>query len=207
MINRIKIAKSVVGREAQLYEFPMSHRWIPEPLYNRLIEHLTQRTFYGQVATLSAQGHPRVRTVHCRFAEAARTIGFATNQKSPKWEELTAHPHLAGCFYDLGTHLQWRWEGAVKLVASGDETLLEAFWKKIRPSIKDTYWQEFAGDKKYDREKRCPDFGVVLCEPTRWELLDMNDSDYLKTTRDEYIYDGGKWSHRRLHSVTSRSKR
>lgn len=83
------------------------------------------------LATVDAQGHPRLRTVVLREADgAAGTLRFHCDARSDKAREIAAGSMAALHVYDAGTKLQLRIEGSARL--HRDDALAEAAWAGSR---------------------------------------------------------------------------
>jgi pyridoxamine 5'-phosphate oxidase len=68
------------------------------------------------LATADGDGHPNVRMVLCKGADA-RGFVFYTNLESAKGQELTANPSAALCFYWKSIRRQVRVQGPVERVS------------------------------------------------------------------------------------------
>jgi hypothetical protein len=74
----------------------------------------------GQLATIGADGGPRVRTVVLRGADrATRTVRVHTDRRSPKAAEIVAEPRVEFLLYDPRARLQLRLGGRARLEAEG----------------------------------------------------------------------------------------
>ncbi|MEO0360334.1 MAG: pyridoxamine 5'-phosphate oxidase family protein [Pseudomonadota bacterium] len=72
------------------------------------------------LATIGADGAPKLRTVVIRRAdEATRAVGFNTDLRSPKAAEIDAEPRISVLGYDMEAGLQVRLEGMATLHRSG----------------------------------------------------------------------------------------
>lgn len=76
------------------------------------------------LATVSADGRPRARTVLLKQADAAGFV-FYTNYESRKGEDLAAHPRAALCFFWRSLRRQVTVEGTVR---------------KLDPAVSDAYF-------------------------------------------------------------------
>lgn len=83
------------------------------------------------LATVDAQGHPRLRTVVLRDADGARgTLRFHCDARSDKAREIEAGSGAALHAYDAGAKLQVRIEGLARL--HRDDALADAAWTGSR---------------------------------------------------------------------------
>jgi hypothetical protein len=90
------------------------------------------------VATIGADGAPRLRTVVLRGAEpAARRLRFHTDARSAKASELAAEPRIALHAYDAGAKLQLRLDGVATLHRA--DAIADAAWAATRPFSRACY--------------------------------------------------------------------
>ena len=68
----------------------MTLDFAPEEIKNFLIEVFEDNNnpAYGQVATLSENRMPRVRTVHIHYRKEFDALAFSAHTASSKWKEL-----------------------------------------------------------------------------------------------------------------------
>lgn len=93
---------------------------------------------HAAVATVGANGLPRIRTVILRAAEpASRSLRFHTDVRSQKCRDLAGNPNLSLVFYDEPSKTQVRVDGPAVLHA--DDELADASWKSAQPMSKITY--------------------------------------------------------------------
>lgn len=91
-----------------------------------------------QVATIGADGAPRLRSVVLRGVDkAARALRFHTDMRAPKAAEITADARVAVHAYDTGVKIQIRLTGRATLHAE-DETG-DAAWAASSPSSRVCY--------------------------------------------------------------------
>jgi pyridoxine/pyridoxamine 5'-phosphate oxidase len=180
----------------------------PKPIERLIVESLQDeaRPAYGQVATMGEHGWPQVRTVHLRYISERGTLGFNTHIKSPKWRQLLKKPFLSGCYHDEKRQVQFRWEGSAKLIdpesrGRGEQAILDRMWLLLRPDVRTAYWMDYQkkglkgrnAAQNLDIQKRCPNFGTVLCFPKLWDIFEMDPSDYTKDVRTVYRLKNGQW--------------
>ncbi|WP_375455541.1 pyridoxamine 5'-phosphate oxidase family protein [uncultured Methylobacterium sp.] len=83
------------------------------------------------LATVDAQGRPRIRTVVLRAADAAAgTLRVHCDRRSDKAAEVAAHAAVALHAYDRAAKIQLRIEGRAGLHA--DDALTDAAWEGSR---------------------------------------------------------------------------
>ncbi|MBI2981185.1 MAG: pyridoxamine 5'-phosphate oxidase family protein [Deltaproteobacteria bacterium] len=159
---------------------------------------------YGQAATTDNGEYPQVRTVHFRYLQDADRITFAANIKSSKWSQIARTPFVAGCYFDQYRLIQFRWEGKAELVdlKSGPKhlALVQKMWGFVRPDVRSAYWLDY---KKISLEKRpwpevdvascCPTFGIVICTPHLWDIMEVNPEDYRLDRRTIHKWNGKDW--------------
>ncbi len=90
------------------------------------------------VATIGADGAPRLRTVVNRgFDAATRILRFNTDARSPKLQELTADPRAAIHAYDPKAKTQLRLEALATI--HRDDDLRQSAWDKTRDFSRECY--------------------------------------------------------------------
>lgn len=90
------------------------------------------------VATVDADGSPRLRTVVLRGADlATRTLTFHTDLRSPKVKSLRQRPQVAWLFYDARRKVQLRVQAVAALWTDGPHA--EAGWSRCSDFGKRTY--------------------------------------------------------------------
>lgn len=83
------------------------------------------------LATVDADGHPQLRTVVLRAAEAATgTLRFHCDRRSAKAADLAARPRAALHGYDTASKIQIRVAGAARLHT--DDAVADAAWAGSR---------------------------------------------------------------------------
>lgn len=92
------------------------------------------------VATISAAGVPRLRTVVLRGCEpSAWRLRFHTDRRSSKFAELAANPSIALHAYSRSAKLQVRLDGIAHLHC--DDEIADLAWAHSRPSSRECYAQ------------------------------------------------------------------
>lgn len=91
-----------------------------------------------QVATLTAQGWPDIRTVILRGAdEAGRRLSFHTDRRSAKASEIAADGRVALHLWDPQAEVQLRLWGQAAVESEGTEA--EAAWSRLAPRQRQVY--------------------------------------------------------------------
>ena len=177
----------------------------PEEIKKFLIEVFEDKNnpAYGQVATLSENRRPHVRTVHIHYRKEFDALAFSAHTASSKWKELEKNPYLSGCFFDMVRFVQFRWESQVELISKKNkehENFLLSMWKLMREEVRQAYWldsDKLLGtdkiDTKYDLNKRALGHGVVVCHPSSWTLYKMNPQVYSKGQCTRYELKNDTW--------------
>ncbi len=156
----------------------------------------------GQVATVTPDG-PTIRSMRMyQFNEAGQLI-FMSHRHSHKWRQLVQDPKLAICFVSSDLLTQVTVKGDVTLKQGTPD--LQSYWENVRLDVRkiyDNYDVEgpFTGVKDLTPPKLCPDsFGLILVNPTKWELLELSPSDYPASNRTVFHLEHGKWSDQRVN--------
>lgn len=103
-----------------------------------------------QLATLGADGGPRVRSLVLRGAAASeRRLRLHTDRRSPKAAEIAAEPRAEMCAYDPGAKIQIRARGRLALHLHDAEA--DAAWAASRPGSRVCYRAPFAPGAGIDR--------------------------------------------------------
>jgi pyridoxine/pyridoxamine 5'-phosphate oxidase len=146
---------------------------------------------YGQVASVDDM-IPKVRTVHLHYDEESyKTLIFNTAISSPKWSQLRANPRLSGCFFEMKSLTQFRWEGYAKLLTlETDQALVEKSWNSTRKDLKDLYWENESGTSL---NEVCPNFGLVVILPEAWDIYRMHEQDYRLAQRTQFYLEKDGW--------------
>lgn len=163
-----------------------------------------ERPAYGQVATLSPQQGPQVRTVHFYYLDAEERLAFPTHTASPKWLQLQADKRLSACYYDVFRLRQLRWQGEAFLVDRDAEQFQEErreIWLKVRAMVREAYWQDFvqgAPKRNFTLDDLCPTFGIVVCDITSWDIWQMDVENYQNSRRFLCRKPNGEWHTERV---------
>jgi hypothetical protein len=93
------------------------------------------------VATIGADGAPRLRTVVLRGAEpSARALRFHTDRRSAKVPEIAADPRVSVHFYDARAKVQLRI--AARATIHGTDAVAEAAWQRTSEMGRRCYLEE-----------------------------------------------------------------
>lgn len=160
-----------------------------------------ERAVFAQIATVDTDENPQVRTIHLRQVDEAKTIGFNTNARSAKWGELLHTPFLSGCYYHEPSVTQYRWSGPVQLADDADDRWLgirQSMWLITRRDLRLAYWERYtecSGERMAAEPltRVCPDFVVVICRPTLWDVYEMSAADYANHTRVHHELGDDGW--------------
>jgi pyridoxine/pyridoxamine 5'-phosphate oxidase len=91
-----------------------------------------------QVATVTPEGAPSLRTVVLRHADcASRELRFHTDQRAPKLVDLAREPRIAVLAYDEAARVQLRCDGRAALHRGDD--LAATAWAEARASSRRCY--------------------------------------------------------------------
>lgn len=158
---------------------------------------------YGQVATLSKEKYPTLRTVHLHYLKELDLIAFSTHIQSDKWRQLKRHPYLSACYFDLSRGMQFRFQSKAELIPPKNkkfEKLLDNMWLKIRSEVRTAYCLDMRRlpltaelPPDTDIQKRTPNLGTVLCRPFLWDIYEIHLEDYRKGKRSIHTLIKGKW--------------
>ena len=188
----------------------MTLDFAPEEIKNFLIEVFEDKNnpAYGQVATLSENRMPRVRTVHIHYRKEFDALAFSAHTASSKWKELEKNPYLSGCFFDMVRFVQFRWESQVELISKKNkehENFLLSMWKLMREEVRQAYWldsDKLLGtdkvDTQYDLNKRALGHGVVVCRPLSWTLYKINPECYSQGQSTRYELKNNTWISKKI---------
>ena len=163
------------------------------------IKHLLQNWFdfpnsklFCQVSTVR-NGYPHIRTMDLYdFTEDGALI-FFTKTDSRKWSDLEKQPNIAVCLLNLDAG-QITVEGSVLLQSSTDNLdIVTPYWKNSLPK----YWQDFylslSSQNPNNPEEIPPSFGVIKIIPHAWEVLEINNEDFLKGSRKRFTLEEGNF--------------
>ena len=182
---------------------------IPSEIRNLVINFLTDNKIpsYGQLATVSQDHYPHVRTVHFRYSNDFDTLVCACNTKSSKWRDLNKNPYASGCIFSQEELLQLRWESTTKLVDAHtsipqEQELLTILWNQMRPDVRRAYWNEVSQEEKSFKNP-CPTFGAIIMYPTLWDVYTIGVLNYGDGQRFVYTLTGNEWNKKQVSIISS----
>ena len=164
---------------------------------------------YGQVATVSAQGHPQVRTVHLHYLENMKSMAFGAHTRSSKWIELEGNKAFSGSYYSAYQLVQIRFQGEASLCpeSSANDAVRKVLWSRMREEVRLAYWMDQEGVSfetqdlstlKFPLENPTRTFGVVLCEPELWNVYELSPQHYVRGRCMVFKKAQGGWEIRRV---------
>lgn len=166
---------------------------------------------YGQLATVSTENHPSVRTVHIHAVTHPETgLVVSCNTKSEKWSSIQKNPWVAGCFWNMANQTQFRFEGKAQLLDeknTNQTDLLQEMWMKMRKEVRITYLlDERNADLDTDEVEVEPDHrsknhGVIFIRPERWDIFENNPHEYRLGKRWIYTVEKNSWKKREVTSL------
>ncbi len=184
--------------------------YIPTEIRNLVINLLTDTNYpsYGQLATVSADNYPHVRTVHFRYSEAFGTLVCACNTESSKWNDLTKNPRASGCIFSHEQLVQLRWESTTKLVDAHTSTreeqeLLTMLWNQMRPDVRRAYLLEVSQEEK-SLKNPCPTLGAIIMYPTLWDIYTLGALNYGDGKRFVYTLTHNTWDKKQVSIISSK---
>lgn len=67
----------------------------------------------------------------------------------------------------------------------------------------DDYWRNFYLKRSINNKNHTipPSFGIIILQPTFWEILVIDQNDYLKSSRMQYQKDQENWSQIKVDPV------
>ena len=100
-----------------------------------------------QLASLSVDGCPRVRTLVFRDWTAASTLDLLTDARSEKCLEIERTPEVELCWLFRKAREQFRLRGTAKLISPlADSVALNEHWKRLTPSGRSVWAWPSPGD-------------------------------------------------------------
>ena len=165
------------------------------------------RQRFVQVATVSPNGEPEVRTVVLRGVTAAGTLHFLADGRSPKMSSLRAKPQLEMCIWWPDSNEQFRLRGPVHIIGDSPvggtsptwESLRTAQWRGLPSASRVMFLGATPGtplevevDTITTHVGPPPHFQLVLLHPHRVDHLRLGTPN----ERQLFIQRGGSWEHR-----------
>ncbi|WP_337064560.1 pyridoxamine 5'-phosphate oxidase family protein [Rouxiella badensis] len=94
---------------------------------------------YLNLCTVDTAGNPQARMVVLRRVDRlARILEFHTDTRSPKWQEIAAHPRVTVVGYGHQQKLQLRLEGTIKQYTFESQQA-SAAWRGLSARTRSTY--------------------------------------------------------------------
>lgn len=156
-------------------------------------------TKYAQLATLTAEGRPSVRTVVIRQVSAT-DLKICTDMRSHKIEGLRRCEWAELCWYFTQPRIQFRITGTVH-IADMEEDGRRYLWDKLSSNAKTSFFAPAPGTAKEDTTEKLeerfdfneiPDsFALLLFTPTKVDLVNLRKSERRIW---EYRDNSEKWS-------------
>ncbi|HLG20543.1 MAG TPA: pyridoxamine 5'-phosphate oxidase family protein [Bdellovibrionota bacterium] len=179
----------------------MATSFAPEPIRKQVVEAFSdaEAPAYAQFGTTDAEGNSQIRTVHFHYLSELDVLAFNAHVRSPKWAHLKANPKASGCYFDTKRLIQFRFEAEACCFADGGghDPLLDSMWAKIRPDVRAAYWED-QSSSSFDVDRRCSTLGVIVLQPTLWDICTIAMEDYRKGRRVLYRNRKGVWSEERV---------
>ncbi|EKD91721.1 MAG: hypothetical protein ACD_29C00417G0001 [uncultured bacterium] len=144
---------------------------------------------FCQISTIN-NDRPHIRTMDLYNVTEKGDLVFLTNTRSKKWSDLQNCPNSAACIVQL-EHGQIIAEGkAVLKTSENDFNTTDHYWSNFLGQ----YWQEFYLSLTESIAHHIPDsFGVIIITPQKWEVLEINQNDFLKSTRKQFLLEQSGW--------------
>jgi pyridoxamine 5'-phosphate oxidase len=103
--------------------------WL-EPLHEALEAEFHARNRIASLATADGQGNPHVRCIICRYFGPDGSIGFATDSRSEKMEQVRAKPRAELLFWLPSWREQFRIAGELRLLDEADP-IRRRIWQEL----------------------------------------------------------------------------
>ena len=110
-----------------------------------------------QLASLSIDGYPRVRTLVFRDWSAAATLDLITDARSEKCLEIERTPEVELCWLFRKAREQFRLRGTARLISptANEGVALDQHWKRLPPSGRSVWAWPSPGDP-FDAQGQWP---------------------------------------------------
>ena len=151
---------------------------------------------------------PDIRTVVLRNVNKNEySISFHTDNRSPKFKQITKNPKVSILFYDIQARTQIRMTGTASIC--GDENILRSLWDKLSKESKKCYMGEIAPSHPLNEEtiinkleRNDPDQGYINFTRVNISVLKMEVLllHHLGHRRIEFNLDNNENDHRWLAS-------
>lgn len=142
-----------------------------------------------QVAT-QIDNIPHIRTMNLRHVTHDGQLILLTDTQTRKWQEFKKSPRIAICLYEHPRQVIIEGEVQLNTVLTNSE-LVRFYWEHYL----DQYWRNYylsqnAGSQADDISTV---FGVITLMPDFFEILEINENDYLKSLRKQFHRNKKAW--------------
>lgn len=157
--------------------------WL-ESLHEALEAEFHARNRIASLATVDAQGNPHVRCVICRYFGPDGSIGFATDGRSEKMEQIRSNANAELLFWLPSWREQLRLAGELRLLGESDPIRRRMWLELSEKSRALFFWpepglpREAAGtfvESAAASEPIPPSFAALVLTPERVERLELSD--------------------------------
>jgi general stress protein 26 len=141
-----------------------------------------------QVCTCS-NNNPFVRTMKFYDITDDGTVIVLSRTNSKKWQNLQTTNNIAICICHLGRG-QIVMEGTAKLETHDtNKVLIDKYWQMMDLYAMKIYTPSLQVVTKEIGEN----FGVIVVNPTRWEVFEPDMNEYLLSIRTEFRLENNQW--------------
>jgi general stress protein 26 len=160
----------------------------------------TEKVFC-QVSTLANNNTPHVRTMDLYHVTPEGNIVLLTETSNRKWRDLMSCHNIAICLFniDLGQIIV---EGSASLKTYSNDSKTTAFYWN---NFLDPYWRDFYIVRDANFNASSDDipssFGVIIVQPVFWEIIEIDNKDFLNSSRKQYHLEDGAWIMREIPPV------
>ena len=125
------------------------------------------------LATVDADGSPRVRTLICRGVDDGGALTSISDARSAKNAELRTDPRSAAVFWFNKLKLQFRLRGQTAVIAAGeDEEKRLAVWREISGHSRALFFWPPCGEEKVEADGAFVEtVKATIDPPDNFELL------------------------------------
>jgi len=147
---------------------------------------------FCQVSTAANNRKPHVRTMDLYNITSEGNLVLLTETSTRKWQDLIECPNVAICILnlDLGQIIV---EGSAFLKTYSDDSSTSAFYWN---NYLNQYWRNFylrAADLNESSNVVPSSFGVIIVQPTFFEIIEIDGNDFLNSARRQYVKEDGAW--------------
>jgi PPOX class probable FMN-dependent enzyme len=142
---------------------------------------------FAQLATVTADGEPRIRTVVVRALTPDAALLMVTDARSQKVAELRHQPQGALCWYLKAPRRQFRFRGPVTFIDAPDARRATQ-WASLSERVRAQFiWPEPGTPRAPASEFEVaalsappPNFGLLSLQPTFVDYLDLSSLPHLR---------------------------